>query len=1173
MDRFVHMHVHSDYSFQDGLCPIPLLVRRVAEMGQPAVALTDHGNLHGMIEFLEACEQAGIRGIPGCEFYVAPGDRRERAPGAGEGREPKYFHLTVLAQDETGWRNLIQLASAAFLEGFYHRPRIDKALLQAHAQGLIGLSGCLQGEIAQCLLQGGSMEEAVRLVESYQSIFGRDNFFLEIQFHGLEDDLYLNARLLELARRTGAPLVITNDAHYVRRSDHELQEIRIRIQTNTPVPEPVPLGFKTPEFYLKSRLEMAETFHQMVDQYHVPMTPAEIEGALDMTLAIAERCQVRLPPKAYKLPHFPVPPGETVDTYFEKEVRRRFETERLPYLRAMAEAGQLRRPLERYFERLDYEIEMIRRMGFAGYFLIVADFIGWAKAQGIPVGPGRGSVAGSLVAYALGITEIDPLQYDLLFERFLNPDRITLPDIDVDFCAQRRDQVIAYVRQKYGADSVAQIITFQTMAARGAIRDVGRVLRIDLGRVDRIAKMVPMGPGVTLARVLETDPELRRLAERGAPEEQKLLRYARALEGIAKNSGTHAAGIVIAPGRLLDYVPLCRSKEGDVVTQFDMNGLERLGLLKMDFLGLMNLTIIDDCLRRIERRTGQRIDIHRIPLDDPQVMDLFCEGRTNGIFQFESSGMKDLLRRFKPRRFEDLIALNALFRPGPMQMLDDFIERRHGRKPIEYELPELEPILAETYGVIVYQEQAMQIAAQVAGFTMAEADNLRRAMAKKKKDEMDRLRPRFVEGAVARGVPREKAERLFETLEKFAEYAFNKSHSCAYALIAYQTAYLKVHYPVYYMAALLSNRMHHQDELTLYLRECREMGLQVLPPSINESEADFTIIDDRTIRFGLAGIKGVGPAVVQAILEARQRAGRFVSFLHFVESVDARAVNRRSIEALIKAGALDEFGYTRRALMEALDGVLDRTARQAVVGRARAVPLAGLPGLPGVATTPVVNHDIPSKPEWDDVQKLQYEREALGVYLTGHPCERYEAELTHYRKQSVEQLDVALDGKTVRLAGILTSVDIRKSKRGVRYAMLRMEDLTGGIDVWVPPQTLETLEDVLREDLPVVLDGVLEADEGTRRVMAQEVWTLAQARERLAQRLRIAVRLVGAPPSAPERLAALFQEYAGTTVVELELRKPGKFTAVVRLPHRVRVHEDLLRQLRDLFGPDSVQVV
>ncbi len=1169
MDRFVHLHVHSDYSFQDGLCVIPRMVEHVRKIGQPAIALTDHGNLHGLVEFLSACEAAGLKGIPGCEIYLAPGDRREKPQIVNGQKEANYYHLTLLAVNETGYHNLMQISSRAFLEGFYYRPRADKELLREHAEGLICLTGCLQGELARAILDGSAddLEAATAILREYQAIFGNDNVFIEFQYHGLAEDARLNPVLLKLSRMLDIPLVATNDAHYITRDDKDVHTMRVRIATNTPEPDPIPLGFETPDFYLKRRDEMAELFDRMKTETGMDLTADEIEAMLDATVAIAERVNYGLPEKRYKLPNYPIPEGESLDSYFERLVRERFQQRRRPYLEKLADAGRLRHALEDYDRRLDHEIKTIQAMGFAGYFLIVQDFINWAKEQGIPVGPGRGSAAGSLVAYALGITEIDPLQYDLLFERFLNPERVTMPDIDVDFCGHQRDRVIEYVRAKYGNDSVAQIITFQTLAARGAIRDVGRMLRINLGEVDRIAKMVPFGPGVHLRQLLKEDPEFKTLLKKKDPNIKRMLQYAVRLEGVVKNSGTHAAGIVIAPGKLTDYVPVCLSKDGGVQTQYEMNALERLGLLKMDFLGLINLTIIDDCLKRIEAATGEAIDINRIPLDDPKVFELFCEGKTLGIFQFESSGMRDLLRRFKPRRFEDLIALNALYRPGPMQMLDDFIQRRHGQKPIEYELPELKPILEETYGIIVYQEQVMQIAARIAGFSMAEADNLRRAMAKKKKKEMDEMRPRFLEGAVARGVPREKAERLFQTMEKFAAYGFNKSHSAAYAFVAYQTAYLKARYPVYYMAALLSMRMHHHDDLVKYLQAAREMGIEVKPPDINESHADFTVIDDRTIRFGLEGIKGLGPAAVRAILEARQKEGRFHSLLHFVSVVDTRTVNKKAIEVLIKAGAFDSFGYSRKANLEHLDAVLERTGRTGPTGRGAGnmQSMRGLPGLLKESTRPT-EFTIRDIPEWDERLKLAFERETLGVYLTGHPVERYESELEEYRDYQMAELDERLDGKRLKLAGIITRLNTRKSRRGARFAVMWLEDLTGALEVFIPPQVLDACQDAIVEETPVVIDGQLEADEGRTRLVAHEIWSLEGARTTLAKCLEIEIRLIGAPADLPERLKALFEAFPGRVPVQLNLRKPQRFTVKMAVPYRVRVCTEFLDALNEHLG-------
>lgn len=1176
MDRFVHLHVHSDYSFQDGLCTIPRLVRHVKTLGQPAVALTDHGNLHGMWEFLETCVAAGIKGIPGLEAYLAPGSRLDKPQVVNGQKEPNYYHLTLLAINNAGFKNLMHLASTAYLDGFYYRPRIDRELLRQYSDGLICLSGCLQSELSQTILTSSpdNLEPAIAIIQSYWEIFGRDRFYLEYQYHGLPEDARLNTTLLKLSHQLEIPLVATNDAHYIRRQEYEAQAVRVRIATNTPEPEPIPLGFGTSDFYIKSRDELAETFDRMRHQAAVPITSEEIEAMLNCTTQIAERIDVHLPEKSYRLPNYPVPLGESTEEYFYRLVQNRFEEYRLPILKEREQEKKLRHPLKAYKERLEHEIRVINDMGFAGYFLIVQDFIQWAKSQGIPVGPGRGSAAGSLVAYALGITEVDPLQYDLLFERFLNPERITMPDIDVDFCGRQRDRVIEYVRSKYGEESVAQIITFQTLAARGALRDVGRVLRVPLNEVDRIAKMVPFGPGVSLRQLLKNDPEFKSLLKHDRREVRRMLKFALQLEGITKNAGTHAAGIVIAPGRLIDFVPLCRSRDGIIQTQYEMTALERLGLLKMDFLGLINLTIIDDCLKRIEEFSGQRLDLYRIPLDDPEVYKLFGEAETLGVFQFESSGMRDLLRRFKPQRFEDLIALNALFRPGPMQMLDDFIERRHARKEIHYELPELEPILSETYGVIVYQEQVMQIAATVAGFSMAEADNLRRAMAKKKKKDMDVLGPRFIAGATARGIPQDKAKRLFQTMEKFAAYGFNKSHSAAYALLAYQTAYLKVHYPVYYMASLLSMRMHHQEDLVKYIQATRRMGIEVSPPDINESRADFTVVGSQRIRFGLEGIKGVGPAAVKAILDARARSGRFRSMLHFAGAVDSRVVNKKAFEALIKAGAFDSMGYTRKAHLEILDAVLERVGRTGSTGRGAGshVRTRGLPGLMQEVSS-TTDFQPPECGEWDERMKLTFEKEALGIYLTGHPCSRYDAELSQYREYALADLDERLHSEKYRVAGIITRLTRKKSRRGAHYATLQVEDLTGSLEVFVPPKVMEAYAAALIEDSPVVLSGNLEADEGQTRLIVQEAWGLEDARNQLVRHLEIEIRLVGAPSDLPERLKDLFERFPGEVPVILMLRRPGHSTTYMRIDARVRVCTELTDALSEILGGPHWKIV
>jgi len=888
MSNFVHLHLHSHFSLLDGANQLEAVVRRAAELKMPALALSDHGNLFGAVQFHDLALQYGVKPIIGCEVYVAREGRKSK-----NGRSDQSNHLVLLAKDATGYRNLVKLVSLGYLEGFYYRPRIDLELLQEHSEGLVGLSACLKGIVAWNLLQdqySAAREGAGKLAE----IFGPSNFYLELQDHGLEEQKKVNSHVMTLARELDLPLVATNDCHYLTQEDSFAHDVLLCIQTGKTIHDENRLRYSTNEFYFKNAEEMESVFA------HVP-------EALSNTLEVAEKCTFELGEPENIFPEFQVPSDHTLDSYFGKVVQDGFES-RLQRLKPKESLGKLRYPLSQYKKRLLQEVEIIKRMQFSGYFLIVWDFIRYARENQIPVGPGRGSVAGSLVSYAMGITDVDPLQYDLLFERFLNPERVTPPDIDIDFCMLRRGEVIDYVTSKYGRENVSQIITFGTMAARGAIRDVGRGLDIPYAEVDKIARLVPQTPDTTLEMAVQRVKELKEAAQSGSPYAQ-LIQVAQQLEGLARHASTHAAGVVIAPRPLIDLIPLYKSTKDEITTQYSMTDLERLGLLKMDFLALTTLTVIHQTVTQVKDQLGVTLALDELDLDEQETFKLFCEGKTTGIFQFESSGMRDILRRLQPSRFEDLIALNALYRPGPIQggMIDDFIGRRHGQVKIEYEVAELDQILKETYGVIVYQEQVMQIASKLAGFSLGAADLLRRAMGKKKKKVMQAQRKQFLSGCKEKGIPASKAERIFKLMEQFAGYGFNKSHSTAYALLAYQTAYLKTHYPVQFMAALLTSEMSNTDKIVKHLAECKEMGIRILPPDINASQLDF-LASGKDIKFGLAAIRNVGESAIRAILRCRPKGDDFTSFSEFCENVDLRVVNKRALESLIKAGSFDSLG-------------------------------------------------------------------------------------------------------------------------------------------------------------------------------------------------------------------------------------------------------------------------
>ncbi len=959
MAEFTHLHLHTEYSLLDGACDVHKLVDRVAALGQTSVAMTDHGNIYGAVHFFNAAKAKGIKPILGCELYICKAeDHRADTPN------DQYNHLLVLAENEEGYRNLIRLTSEASLHGFYRKPRVSKKYLAENSKGLIGFSGCLSGELCEELM-AGHYDKAKGVASQYEEIFGRGNFYLEIQNQGLEQEHKIQSDLFRLEKDLDIPLVLTNDSHYLCGEDHHAHDVMLCVQTGAKVHDADRFRFDSDQFYVKSAEEMGRLF---------PDSP----GVTARTMEIAERCKLKMHAVDNPFPEFAVPPGHTIDSYFEQVCREGYKKRLETAIRHLESSGLLRTPMHEYDARLEREIAIIKQMKYAGYFLIVWDFIKYARDNGIPVGPGRGSAAGSLVAYVMEITNVDPLQNVLLFERFLNPERVSMPDIDVDFCMNRRGEVIDYVTRKYGREQVAQIITFNTMAAKASIKDCGRALDMPYGDVDRIAKLVPSTIGMTLEKALEESPDLRKAYD-GDKQVRELIDTAMKLEGLVRGQGVHAAGVVIAPRPLTELVPLAKTKNDEIVTAYDMKAVEKMGLLKMDFLGLTTLTVITDCLKLIELNRGVTLDIETVPLnDDDTYKKVFHSALTSGVFQFESGGMRDVLRRYKPETVEDLTALNALYRPGPIQggMIDDFIERKWGRRKVEYMLPQLEGILKETLGVIVYQEQVMQIANVVASYSLGEADLLRRAMGKKNAEEMAKQRERFMSGAAEQGIKKDTAGELFDQMEKFAGYGFNKSHSAAYALLAYQTAYLKTHYPVEFMAALLTSETSKPENVVKYIQECREMGISVDPPDVQVSGAQFTPHGD-SIWFGLAAVKNVGGNAIESIIKAREEVGgRFTSFWEFCEKVDLRVMNKRVIESLIKAGALDSLGK-RGPVFAAVDKAMERAQK---AQRDAAQGQTGLFGLfnEGPANGHA-NDDLPRVPEWEEADRLANEKEVLGL--------------------------------------------------------------------------------------------------------------------------------------------------------------------------------------------------
>src|SRR6266481_1867592 len=1008
-NQFVHLHLHSDYSLLDGACDVEKLVERVHELGMPAVAMTDHGNIFGAVHFVNAAHKVGVKPIVGCELYICKKDDHviTRTPPDGD----TYNHLLVLAENEEGYRNLVKITSEASLHGFYYKPRVSKNFLAEHSRGLIGLSGCLKGEVAERLTEG-NYDAARTAAGFYRDLFGKDNFFLEIQDQGLEMEHRIQSDLFRLEKDLGLPMVATNDSHYLCEDDAHAQDVMLCIQTGKSIQETNRMKFDGTQFFVKNGDEMMRVFK-------------DSPQVLSRTLAIAERCNLRLEKVPSPFPHFDVPDGFTLDSYFEHITRQGF-ARRMESLRTLAANGRLKHSLADYEQRLARELGIIQQMKFSGYFLIVWDFIRYARERGIPVGPGRGSAAGALVAYSFVITGIDPLQHELLFERFLNPERISMPDIDIDFCMNRRGEVIEYVTHKYGRENVAQIITFGTMAAKAAIKDVGRAMDMPYSDVDRIAKMVPTTLNIKLDDALKESAALQEAYQKD-PQVRQLLDTALKLEGLVRNSGVHAAGVVISPRPLIELVPLHKARDDEIVTAFDMVAIEKMGLLKMDFLGLTTLTILDDTLKLIAQK-GTNLKLDDIPLEDQETYaKVFHKGLTSGVFQFESSGMRDVLRRYQPNSIEDLTALNALYRPGPIQggMIDDFIERKHGRRKIEYELPELKEILQETLGVIVYQEQVMQAANKLAGYSLGEADLLRRAMGKKNAEEMAKQRERFVQGAMQRGLPPKKIEKIFDLMAQFAGYGFNKSHSAAYALLAYQTAYLKTRYPVEFMAALLTSVTGNTDDVVKYINECREMGIAVEPPDINVSDANFTP-HENAIRFGLAAVKNVGHNAIDSIVAGRKKLGRYRDIYEFAESVDLRLLNKRVLESLIKSGAMDSLG--RRAQLMA---VIDQAIEQAQ--KAQRDAESGQHGLFGVFQQEDAeshNDKLPNIPDWDEHTRLTAEKEILGFFISGHPLQKYKDKLTDLQALSIEEIAAMTrsTGKdeTIVTAGIIGNVRVLK---------------------------------------------------------------------------------------------------------------------------------------------------
>jgi DNA polymerase-3 subunit alpha len=1150
--NFVHLHLHTDYSLLDGACEIGELTSEAARRGMPAVAVTDHGNLFAAASFYHQATTHGVKPIIGCEMYVAPDNHKNRGTGA-----ERSNHLVLLCENETGYKNLIKLVSTGYLDGFYYKPRVDHELLAKHSQGLIALSACLRGEVADAILSD-KYDQAKVNAHRLRDIFGKQNFFLEVQDQGLEQDIRVNRELVRLSKESGIPLVATNDCHYLTQSDSHAQEVLMCIQTGKTMSDGARMKFATDQFYFKTGEEMAEVFRELPD-------------AVTRTVAIADRCNVKIQRVGNPFPEFKVPEGHTTDSYFEKVVRQGF-VERAQVLEQLAKQNRLRHALNDYESRLTAEIEMIKKMRFAGYFLIVWDFIHYARAQGVPVGPGRGSAAGSLVSYALKITDVDPMQYELLFERFLNPERISMPDIDIDFCMRRRGEIIEYVRQKYGSESVAQIITFGTMAAKAVLKDAGRALDMPYGDVDRLAKMIPLTLNISLEDALQQSPQLAAACKDGPY--KSLIDVAMRLEGLARHASTHAAGVVISPQPLTEIVPLYKSNKEEITTQYDMNALERIGLLKMDFLGLTTLTVLDDAVRMIKENRGVDIDLAAFTFDDEKTYALFARGETSGIFQFESHGMRDILKRYQPTRLEDLTALNALYRPGPIQggMIDDFIARKHGKKKVTYDLPDLELILSETWGVILYQEQVMQIANRLAGFSLGDADLLRRAMGKKKHEEMAAQREKFLTGCTARKVNPKKAEKIFDLMAEFAGYGFNKSHSCAYALLAYQTAYLKVHYPVEFMAAMLSAEAGNTDKVVKYINEARGMGIRVLPPDVHQSGLYFTPVGD-DIRFGLAAIKNVGENTAKTICEIRSTGGKFSDFFGFCEAVEPKFINKRVLESLTKAGAFDCLGGSRGRIFAAIDQGISRGQKTHQAKTSKQVGLFLVDPKSTPEHTGWRKAELPGAEDWTEEQQLAGEYAVLGFYISGHPLDKYAGRLKDLNATELSTIESRRNNEDIVVAGIIVQMRPMRSRRGARWGIFTLQDRTGVIEALAFPEAFGKLEHIMQTNTPLLVKGrVAIEDVGTRLIVA-DARLLEQVPDKAPSMLRVRVDLSSVDSDVLDRLQKLFVSRPGRCKVAFDLLQNDGTEATLESGSAVQADRELVERVREICGSDSVAVV
>ena len=1141
--EFVHLHNHSDYSLLDGAQTVQTLVNTIDDLGMDSVALTEHGNMFSVIPYYKAAKKAGIKPIIGCETYVSVGSRFEKKPRADGGWGNN--HLVLLAQNYKGYQNLMKLVTFGYLDGFYYRPRVDIDLLKEHNEGIICLSGCLKGEVTEKMLKDdrdGAKEAALRFAEIFEN-----RFYLEVQNHGIPDEAQNIQNMKKLAGELNLPLVCTNDAHYAKHEHWEAHDVHICLGTGKDRDDPNRLRYATPEFYFKTQDQMYEMFK-------------DVPNAIENTRKIADSIDIELPMGDYHLPNFPIPEDASdkdPDTYLQKLCETGVQNQ----------YGDIKPELR---SRLDHELKVIKKMGFAGYFLITADFVKYAKDNDIPVGPGRGSAAGSLVSYSLGITTIDPMRHNLLFERFLNPDRISMPDIDIDFCIERRGEVIDYIKDQYGEKSVTQIITFGKMKARQVIRDVGRVLGYSFGEIDRLAKLIPTTLNITLEDALKQSPDLR---EAGEGQYKDVIEYSKVLEGMNRHASTHAAGVVIAPGDLTDFVPLYRSPQGDVTSQYDMKGLETLGLLKLDFLGLRNLTVIDNALKLLKLR-GENVDIEKIPMDDAKVYKMFAKGLTIGVFQFESSGMREFLKKLKPTVIEDLIAMNALYRPGPMENIDDFISRKHGKKKIEYAHPVMEAILEETYGIIVYQEQVMQIAHEVAGFTLAEADIMRRAVGKKIKKLMDELKVKFIDGALEKhNISKKKGKEIYELIEKFAEYGFNKSHSTAYAYVAYQTAWLKTHYPAEFMSANLTSEMSNIDRVVILINECRKLKIEVDPPDVNISSTNFRPVNHKTISFGLNAIKNVGTKALDQIVESRDKHGKFDSLFDFTANVSLKSVNRKVLESLNMAGALDGLEGNRAQKYAVIETAL-KYGQTIQENKARnQVDLFGASSANGQDTSMVPS--LPQAEEWSEAQLLEKEKEVLGMYLSGHPLLKYAEDLEEFSNFDFTEKVENQNGSKVRVGGAISDVKMHFDRKNNQMAFFKLDCLGGQAEILAFSDTFAKYKDLIKNDSVVFISGkpTDETDFSELKMIADDIVNVEKAREIYSKNVNIRIEPDQMSPTDVDALLNMAKEHVGGCGLMFHMASErGKQQRIYAHNVKVSAHSSFLKKLRDTYGKQNVWV-